>query len=104
MTVRLPAVAVAVAVAPPMAAAMAVGVERLLLCAPTKATKAMAVPVHQRRPPFVRRQQPLWWKKWLLNRLWRKLLLLSNRRLSQRCRQAVPVVVAPRPAERLKAL
>ena len=98
MTVRLPAVAVAVAVVLPMAVATVVAVEPPLRCATTRAT---AVLVRQLPPPFVPRRPPQWWKKWLLNRcLKRQPLHLRSRR----CLQAAPVVAVQRPADRAKAL
>ena len=94
MTVRLPAVAVVVAVALPMAVAMVVEVEPPLRCGTLRATVVLA---RQPLPPFVRRQQRQWWRKWLLNRLLKSQPLLLR---SRRCLQAVPVVVVQRPAER----
>ena len=99
MIVPLPADVVVVAVAPPMVAAMAVVVEPRLRCAPTRATVVLA---RQHRLPCVQRRQLLLWRKWLLNRLLRPLLL-SRRPPSRRCLPAVPVVVVQRPAERAKA-
>ena len=98
MTVRLPAVAVVVAVALPMAVATAVAVEPLHRCVPIRATVVL---VRQRQLLSVQRQQPLWWRKWLPNRLLRKLL--SRLPQSRRCLQAAPVVVVQRLAERPKA-
>ena len=102
MIVRRRAVAVVVEVVPPMAVVTVV-VEHPLLCAPIRAM-ATVVLAHQRRPPSVRRQQqqPLWWRKWLPNRLSRKLLL-RNSRSKRKCLQGAPVVVVQRPAERAKA-
>ena len=94
MTVRLPAVAVVVAVALPMAVAMVVEVEPPLRCGTLRATVVLA---RQPLPPFVQRRQRQWWRKWLLNRL-----LKSQPRLlrSRRCLQVVPVVVVQRLVER----
>ena len=100
MTVRLPAVAVVVAAALPMAVAMVVA-EPLLRCAPIRAM-ATAVLARQHRLLFARRQQQLLWRKWLLNRSSRKLLL-SQRPSSQRCLQVGPVAVVQRLVERPKA-
>ena len=100
MIVQLPAVAVVVAVAPPTVVAMVV--EPPLRCAPIRAM-ATAVLARQHRLLFaLLRQQPRLWRKWLLNRSSRKLLL-SQRPSSQRCLQVAPVVVVQRPAERPKA-
>ena len=96
MTVRLPAVAVVVAVALPMAVATVVEVEPPLRCGTLRATVVLA---RQPLPPFVRRRQRQWWRKWLLNRLLKSQPLLLR---SRRCLQAVPVVVVQRPAERAK--
>ena len=101
MTVQHRGVAVVVAVAPPMAVATVVAVEPPLRCAPIRPV-AMAVRVRQRRLPCELLRPPLWWRKWLPNRLLRKLPL-SKRLPSQRCLQAAPVVVVQRPAERAKA-
>ena len=97
MTVRLPAVAVVVAVALPMAVATVVAVEPRHRCVLIRSTVVL---VRQRLLLSVQRQQPLWWRKCLLNRLLRKSLprLLQSRR----CLQAVPVVVVQRPADRAK--
>ena len=100
MIVQLPAVAVVVAVAPPTAVAMVV--EPPLRCGTIRAM-ATAVLVRQHRPPYVLlRQQPLLWRKWLLNRSSRKLLL-SQRPSSQRCLQVGPVAVVQLLVERPKA-
>ena len=96
MIVRLPAVAVVVAVALPMAVATVVAVELLLRCA---TTRAMAVLVRQPPLPCVPRRQPQWWRKWLLNRWLKRQLLLP---WSRRCLQAAPVVVVQRRADRAK--
>ena len=93
MTVRLPAVAVAVVVDLPMAVATVVAVEprhRYVLI------RSTAVLARQPLPPFVQRRQPQWWRKWLLNRLLKSQPLLLQ---SRRCLQAVPVVVVQRPAD-----
>ena len=97
MTVRLPAVAVVVVVALPMAVATVVAVEPRHRCVLIRSTVVL---VRQRLLLSVQRQQLLWWRKWLLNRLLRKSLprLLQSRR----CLQAVPVVVVQRPADRAK--
>ena len=95
MTVLLPAVVVAVAVALPMAVVMVVAVEPPLRCGTIRAMVALA------RPPLplcVQRRPPQWWRKWLLNR-WLKRQPLPR---SQRCLQAAPVVVVQRPADRAK--
>ena len=96
MTVRLPAVVVVVVVALPMAVATVV-VEPRHRCVLIKSTVVL---VRQRLLLSVQRQQLLWWRKWLLNRLLRKSLprLLQSRR----CLQAVPVVVVQRQADRAK--
>ena len=96
MTVQLPAVAVVVVVALPMAVATVV-VEPRHRCVLIKSTVVL---VRQRLLLSVQRQQPLWWRKCLLNRLLRKSLprLLQSRR----CLQAVPVVVVQRPADLAK--
>ena len=96
MTVRLPAVAVVVAVAPLMAVATVEEVEPQLRCATTRATAALA---RQLRHPSVRQQQLQWWRKWPLNRLLKSQPRLS---LSRRFLQVVPVVVVQRPVERAK--
>ena len=96
MTVRLPAVAVVVAVALPMAVGMVVEVEPPLRCGTLRATVVLA---RQPLPPFVRRRQRQWWRKWLLNRLLKSQPLLLR---SRRCLQAVPVVVVQRPADLAK--
>ena len=98
MTVRLPAVAVVVAVALPMAVATAVAEELLLQFAPTRAM-AMAALARPRRLLCVLLQQLLWWSKWLLNQWLKRQYPL---RRSRRCLQAAPVVVVQRPAERAK--
>ena len=96
MTVRLPAVAVVVAVALPMAVATAVAVALPLQCGTTRATAGLA---RQPQPLCVLRRQPQWWRKWLLNRwLQRQPRLLRSRR----CLQVAPVVVVQRPADRAK--
>ena len=96
MIVRLPAVAVVVAVALPMAVATAVAVEPPLRCGTTRAMAGLA---RQPLPPCVPRRQPQWWRKWLLNRgLKRQPRLLR----SLTCLQAAPVVVVQRPADRAK--
>ena len=100
MTVRRHAVAVVVAAALPMAVAMAVVVELLHLCGPTKAM-AMAVLAHLRRLLSVPQLQPLLWKrwrKWLHNRLLRKLLPRFPQ--SRRCLEVAPVAVVLRRVER----
>ena len=97
-TVQLPAVAVVVAVALPMAVATVVAVELPLRCATTRAT---AVLVRQLPLPCVPRRQLQWWRKWLLNRRLKRQLLLPR---SRRCLQAAPVVVVQRPANRTKIL
>ena len=96
MIVRLPAVVVVVVVALPMAVATVV-VEPRHRCVLTRSTVVLVRP---RLLLSVQRQQLLWWRKWLLNRLLRKSLprLLQSRR----CLQAVPVVVVQRPADRAK--
>ena len=100
MTVRHRAVAVLGEAGLPMAVATLVEVEPPLRCAPIRAM-AMAVLVRQRRLPCELLRPPLWWRKWLPNRLLRKLSL-SKPLPSQRCLRAAPVVVQ-RPAERAKA-
>ena len=102
MTVRLPAVAVAGAVALPMAAAMVVvEAEPPLQCAPTRAM-AMAVLALQHRLPSVRAATAVvqWWRKWLPNRLVKSCSATVCR--NRRCLQAAPVVVVQRPADRTK--
>ena len=94
MTVRLPAVAVVVAVALPMAVATAVAAEPPLRCGTTRAMAALA---RQPQPLCVLRRQTQWWRKWLLNRWLKRQPLLPR---SRRCRQAAPVVVVQRPADR----
>ena len=70
MTVRLPAVVVVVVVALPMAVAPVV-VEPRHRCVLIRSTVVL---VRQRLLLSVQRQQLLWWRKWLLNRLLRKSL------------------------------
>ena len=101
MIVRHRAVAVVGEAGLPMAVATLVEAEPPLRCAPIRAM-AMAVLVRQRRLPCELLRPPLWWRKWLPNRLLRKLSL-SNPLPSQRCLRAAPVVVVQRPAERAKA-
>ena len=97
MIVRLPAVAVVVAVALPMAVAMVVEVEPPLRCETLRATVVLA---RQPLPPFVRRRQRQWWRKSPPNRWLKRQPRLP---WSRRCLQAVPVVVVQRPAERATA-
>ena len=99
MTVRHRAVAVVGEAGLPMAVATLVEAEPPLRCAPIR---AMAVLVRQRRLPCELLRPPLWWRKWLPNRLLRKLSL-SKPLPSQRCLRAAPVVVVQLPAERAKA-
>ena len=94
MTVRLPAVEVAVAVALPMAVATAVAVALPLPCGTIRAMAGLA---RQPLPPCVQRRQLQWWRKWLLSRWLKRLPRLL---LSRRCLQVVPVVVVQRPADR----
>ena len=96
MTVQLPAVAVVVAVARPLAVATVVAVELPLRCATTRATAGLA---RQPQPLCVLRRQPQWWRKWLLNRWLKRQPPLPR---SRRCLQAAPVVVVQRPADRAK--
>ena len=96
MIVRLPAAAVGVVVALPMAVATAVAVEPPLRCGTTRAMVGLA---RQHRPPSVPLRQPQWWRKWLLNRWLKRQPPLPR---SRRCLQAAPVVVVQRPAERAK--
>ena len=96
MTVRLPAAAVGVAVALPMAVATAEAVEPPLRCETTRAMVGLA---RQHRPPPVPLRQPQWWRKWLLNRWLKRQPQLPR---SRRCLQAAPVVVVQRPADRAK--
>ena len=96
MIVRLPAAAVGVVVALPMAVATAVAVEPPLQCGTTRAMVGLA---RQHQPPSAPLRQPQWWRKWLLNRWLKRQPLLPR---SRRCLQAAPVVVVQRPAERAK--
>ena len=96
MTVRLPAVEVAVAVALPMAVATAVAVALPLPCGTIRAMAGLA---RQPQSPCVLRRQPQWWRKWLLNRWLKRQPLLPR---SRRCLQAAPVVDVQRPADRAK--
>ena len=96
MIVRLPAAAVGVVVALPMAVATAVAVEPPLRCGTTRAMVGLA---RQHQPPSAPLRQPQWWRKWLLNRWLKRQPLLPR---SRRCLQAAPVVVVQRPAERAK--
>ena len=96
MIVRLPAAAVGVVVALPMAVATAVAVEPPLRCGTTRAMVGLA---RQHQPPSAPLRQPQWWRKWLLNRWLKRQPPLPR---SRRCLQAAPVVVVQRPAERAK--
>ena len=96
MIVRLPAAAVGVVVALPMAVATAVAVEPPLRCGTTRAMVGLA---RQHQPPSAPLRQPQWWRKWLLNRWLKRQPRLPR---SRRCLQAAPVVVVQRPAERAK--
>ena len=96
MIVRLPAAAVGVVVALPMAVVMVVAVEPPLRCGTIRAIVALA---RQPQPPCVQRRPPQWWRKWLLSRWLKRLRRLL---LSRRCLQVVPVVAVQRPADRTK--
>ena len=96
MIVRLPAVAVVVAVAPPTAVATVVAVALPLQCGTTRATAGLA---RQPLPPCVQRRQPQWWRKWLRNRWLKRQPRLPP---SRRCLQAAPAVVVQLPADRSK--
>ena len=96
MIVRLPAVAVVVAVARPMAVATVVAVEPPLRCATTRAT---AVLVRQPLPPCALLLRPPWWRKSPPNRLSKRQPQLLR---SRTCLQAALVVVVQRPADRAK--
>ena len=96
MIVRLPAAAVGVVVALPMAVATAVAVEPPLRCGTTRAMVGLA---RQHQPPSAPLRQPQWWRKWLLNRWLKRQHRLPR---SRTCLLAAPVVVVQRPAERAK--